>query len=91
MTYGCRFTLKRICSVIDVLPLDIDFGLSQSVTFPQELELQSSQQSNAESTSLLEEDDSQSGLVGSQDVTPNLSFSRRTGRFKRPKNKRAAS
>ncbi len=70
--------LKRICSAIDELPPDIDFGLSQSASFPQELESQSSQQSNAESTSMLGEDDSQSSLVASQDITPDTSFSQRT-------------
>ena len=58
--------LKRICLAIDELPPDIDFELSQSASFPQELESQSSQQSIAESTSMLGEDDSQSSLVASR-------------------------
>ncbi len=83
--------LKRICSAIDELPPDIDFGLSQSASFPQELESQSSQQSNAESTSMLGEDDSQSSLVASQDITPDTSFSQRTEReYKKPKNNRTS-
>ena len=79
--------LERICSVVDELPPDIDFGLSQSASFPQNLDLQSSQQPNTESTSLLEEDDSQSSLVAPQDITPDTSFSQRTEReYKKPKN-----
>lgn len=42
-----------------------DFELSQSASFPQELESQSSQQSNATSTSMLAGDNSQSSLVAS--------------------------
>jgi len=80
--------LKRICSAIDDIPSDIDFGLSQSASFAEGLELQNSQQSNAESISELEVDDS---LVGSQDNTPNTSFTQSTERqFKKPRNKRAA-
>lgn len=83
--------LKRICSVINELPPDIDFGLSQSASFPQELESQSSLQSNTESTSMLGEEDSQSGLVASQDVTPDTSFTQRTQRgYKKPKNNRTS-
>ena len=83
--------LKRICSVIDELPPDIDFGLSQSASFPQNLDIQSSQQSNTESTSLPEEGDSQSSLVASQDITPDTSFSQRTEReYKKPKNNRTS-
>ena len=83
--------LKRICSVINELPPDIDFGLSQSASFPQNLDLQSSQQPNTESTSLLEEDDSQSSLVAPQDITPDTSFSQRTEReYKKPKNNRTS-
>ena len=79
--------LKRICSAVDDLPAGIDFGLSQSASFSEELEPQSSQQSNTEPISLVEEDDSQSSLIGSQDVTPNTSFSQRTEPlFKKPKN-----
>ena len=81
--------VKRICSAIDELPPDIDFGLSESASFPQEFESQSSQQLNAESTSMLGEDDSQSSLVASQDITPDTSVSQRTKRgFKKPKNNR---
>ncbi len=79
--------LKRISSAIDELPPDIDFSLSQSASFSHLSELQGSQQSTAESTPQPEEDDSQSSLVGSRDVTPNTSLSQRTQRsFKKPKN-----
>jgi len=81
---------KRICSAIDDLPSDIDFDLSQSASFSQSCP-QSSQQSNAESIFMLEEDDSQSSLVGSQEVTPTTSFTQTTERLsKKPRNQRAA-
>lgn len=80
--------LKRICSAIDEIPPDIDFGLSQSASFAEGLELQNSQESNAESISELEVNGS---LVGSQDNTPNTSFTQTTEQqFKKPSNKRAA-
>ena len=83
---------KRICSVIDDLPAGIDFGLSQSASFSQELESQSSQQSNIEPMSLMEEADSQSSLVGSQETTPHTSFTQGPEPdYQRPRNKRAAS
>jgi hypothetical protein len=46
-----------------------------------------SQQSNADSASLLREHDSQSSLADSQDITPNTSLSQKTerGAFKKPK------
>jgi hypothetical protein len=92
---------KRICSVIDDLPSDTDFELSQQseLLFPeasglsQELESHHlSQQSNVDSASLLEEHDSQSSLGGSQDVTTNTSLSQRIqqGTFKVPKKRRTA-
>jgi len=81
---------KRICSAIDDLPPDIDFSLSQSASFSQSGP-QSSQQSNAESTFMLDEDDSQSSAVGSQEVTPTTSFTQTTERAsKKPRNQRAA-
>ena len=96
----CQLT-NRICSVIDELPFDLDFGLSQQfkLQFPEESglsqELEShhlSQQSNADSASLLEEHDSQSSVGGSQDMTSNTSLSQRTqrGTFKVPKKRRTA-
>jgi len=73
------------------LPTGIDFELSQSASFSEELEPQSSQQSNTEPVSLVEEDDSQSSLVDSQNVTPNTFFSQRNERlFKKPKNNGAS-
>lgn len=92
---------KRICSVIDGLPSDIDFELSQQseLQFPessglsQELDSHHlSQQSDVDSASLLEENDSQSSLGGSQDTTSNTTASQRTprGTFKVPQKRRAA-
>jgi len=82
--------IKRICSAIDDLPPGIDFDLSQSASFSQS-EPQSSQQSNAESIFMLDKDDSQSSLVGSQEVTPTTSFTQTTERAsKKPRNQRAA-
>jgi len=91
----------KICSVIDELPPDLDFGLSQQSELQflvqekpglsQDLEGRHlSQQSNADS--LLGEDDSQSSLVGSQDTTPDTSLSERTeqGTFKVSKKRRTA-
>jgi len=81
---------KRICSAIDDLPPDIDFDPSQSASFSQS-EPQSSQPSDAESTFMLDNDDSQSSLAGSQEVTPTTSFTQTTGRAsKKPRNDRAA-
>ena len=77
---------ERICSAIDDLPVDISFDLSQSASFSQSTP-QSSQQLNAES--ILGEEDSQSSLLGSQDVTPTISFTQETEpAFKKPRNKR---
>jgi hypothetical protein len=92
---------KRICSVIDELPSDVNFELSQQseLEFPEASGLSQgleghhlSQQSNAESASLLEEHDSQSSLSGSQDMTSNTAPSQRTERetFKMPKKRRTA-
>ena len=80
--------IKRICSAIDGLPPGIDFDLSQSASFSQS-GLLSSQQSNAESI-FMGEDDSQSSLMGSQEVIPNTSFTQTTKRAsKKPRNQRA--
>ena len=91
---------ERICSVIDKLPSDLDFELSQQseLQFPEESGLSQelegrhlSQQANADSTSLREEDN-QSSLADLQDITPNTSLSQRTeqGLFKKPKKRHAA-
>jgi len=90
---------KRICSVIDELPSDVNFELSQQseLEFPeasglsQELESHHLlQQSTTDSTSQLEELDSQSSLGSSQDMTSNTTPSQRTqrGTFKVPKKRR---
>ena len=92
---------KRICSVIDELPSDVNFELSQQseLEFPeasglsQELESHHLlQQSTTDSTSQLEELDSQSSLGSSQDMTSNTTPSQRTqrGTFKVPKKRRTA-
>jgi hypothetical protein len=73
---------KRICSVIDKLPPDINFEVSE-LQFSERSELSQvfedqslSQQSNPDSTSLAGKDDSQSSLAGS--ITPNTSLSHGT-------------
>ncbi|MCJ1478284.1 hypothetical protein MMC13_006961 [Lambiella insularis] len=76
---------KLICSGIDDLPAGINFDLSQSASFSQ-FTSQSSQQSNAES--IMGEDDSQSSLLASQEVTPTTSFAQATEpAFKKPRNR----
>lgn len=79
--------LERILSAINEIPPGINFELSQSASFSQEPQIQSSQQSIS-SVAMLEEDNSQPSLVGSQDVTPNTSFTDQ--QFKKPRNKRVA-
>jgi hypothetical protein len=73
--------LKRICSAIDELAPDVDFGVSEQLYSqvsddPQHL----SRRSEADSLSII---DSQASLVMSQEATPNTSFSEQ--KFKRPK------
>lgn len=81
---------KIICSGIDDLPADIDFDLSQSASFSQSGP-RSSRKSDVESIYTLDEDDSQSGAVGSQEVTPTTSFTQTSDRAsKKPRNQRAA-
>lgn len=83
--------LKRICSLIDDLPLD--FKVSQQSEaggsgLSQGLESQHlSDQSSHDAASMLEEADSQSSHVGSRDVTPDTSLSQRIDgkAFKKPK------
>ena len=78
---------KLICSAIDDLPAGNSFDLSQSASFFQPTP-QRSQQSNAESA--LGEDDSQSGFLASQEVTPTTSFTQTTEpASKKPRNQRA--
>ena len=82
---------KRICSAIDELPPNTNFDLSQAASFSQS-EPRSSQQSNTEYTWIPGEDDSQTSLVDSQEVTLTTSFTETTGRVsKKPRNRRAAS
>jgi hypothetical protein len=85
--------LKRICSVIDDLPPDLDFESSEQ-SEPGESGLSQgleshhlSDQSSHDATPLLEEADSQSSRVGSRDVTPDTSLSQRIDgkAFKKPK------
>ena len=79
---------QLICSAIDDLPADINFELSQSASFSQPTP-ESSHQSNAES--VLREDDSQSSLLVSQEVTPTTLFTQATEpAFKKPRNQRAS-
>ncbi|KAH6714478.1 hypothetical protein BKA61DRAFT_632343 [Leptodontidium sp. MPI-SDFR-AT-0119] len=83
--------LKRICSVIDELPPDLNFEVSQQ-SEPGESGLSQgleshhlSDQSSHDAASLLEEADSQSSHA--RDVTPDTSMSQRIegGAFKKPK------
>lgn len=77
---------KRICSAINDLPSSIDFGLSQSASFSQS-EPHNSQQSDVEPIVMLDKDDSQSSLIGSQELTPTTSFTQTTEQAsKKPRN-----
>lgn len=84
--------LKRICSVIDKLPSDINFEVSELPSSEASgLSQQSlSQTSNLDTTSLVGNDDSLSSLASS--ATPNTSLSHGTeqGVFKKPKKRHAA-
>jgi hypothetical protein len=71
--------LKRICSVIDNLPPDIDFEVGES-GLSQGLEsYQLSGYSSQDAESLLDQADSQASRVSSRDVTPHTSVSERVG------------
>jgi hypothetical protein len=84
--------LERICSVIDKLPPDLNFEVSQQ-SEPGESELSQGLESHhlSDQTShdavSLEEADSQSSCVSSRDVTPDISLSQRVegGAFKKPR------
>ncbi|OAF59173.2 hypothetical protein VC83_04387 [Pseudogymnoascus destructans] len=84
--------LKRICSVIDELPPDLDFEVSQQ-SDQGESELSQgleshypTRQSSHDAASLLDEADSQSSRDPSRDVTPDTSLSQGIERaFKKPK------
>ena len=83
---------KRLCSVIDELPPEHDWDvppLSEGTGLSQVFESHHLSRSNTDSASVLREDDSQESLPGSQDVTPNTSFSQ-PGPFKKLRKRRAA-
>jgi hypothetical protein len=87
--------IKRICSVIDELPPNINFEVSELQSersgLSQVFEDQSlSQQSNPDSTSLAGKDDSQSSLAGSSTPNTSLSHGIEQGAFKQPKKRRTA-
>jgi hypothetical protein len=87
---------KRICSVIDELPPDINFEVSELQSseasgLSQVFEDQNlSQQSNPDTTSLVGNDDSQSSLAASISLNTSLSHGTEQGVFKKPKKRRAA-
>jgi hypothetical protein len=83
---------KRICSVIDDLPPDVDFGVSQGSELgesglSQGLESHHLSDQTSHDAASLDEADSQSSRVGSRDVTPDTSLSQRIDgkAFKKPK------
>ncbi len=75
--------LKRICSVIDELPRDLDFEVSQQSELGEPGLSQGSEshrlseKSIHNAVSMLDEGDSQSNRVSSRDVTPDNSLSQR--------------
>ena len=77
--------LKRICSVIDKLPSDLNFEVSLQSEPGESRSHYLSNQSSHDAASLLEEADSQSSYAG--DVTPDTSMSQRIegGAFKKPR------
>ncbi|KAM3085792.1 hypothetical protein ACMFMG_002854 [Clarireedia jacksonii] len=89
--------LKRICSVIDGLPPDLDFEVSQQSELgksglSQGFESHYLSDQTSHDAASLKEAGSQSSPVGSRDVPSDTSLSQRTegGEFKKPK-KRARS
>merc|ERR1712098_410448 len=91
--------LKRICSVIDELPTDLDFEVSQQ-SEPGESGLSQgleshhlSDQSSHNAASLLEDADSQPSRVASRDITSDTSVSQRIEEraFKKPKKRGRAA
>ena len=82
---------KRICSVIDKLPPNINFEVSklqfsEASRLSQVFEDQSL--SNPNSTSLAGKGDSQSSLAGSITLNTSLSHGTERGPFKQPKKRR---
>ena len=92
--------LKRICSVIDQLPPDLNFEVSQGSELQfaeasglsQELDGLLSEQSNVESDSRTSQDDSELAPIVPQTDTPDTSISQGKDRaaLKRPKRKHTA-
>ncbi|KAI9684129.1 MAG: hypothetical protein M1829_003399 [Trizodia sp. TS-e1964] len=89
--------LKRICSVINELPLDLDFEVSQQSQLgesglSQGLESHYLSNQSSYDAAPLEKAISQATRIGSQDITPDTSLSQRIdgNAFKKPK-KRARS
>ncbi len=96
MTYRCQCISKRICSLIDELPLDVNFEVSElpsleasglSQVFKDQSILQAS---DPDTRSLAGNKDSQPSLAGS--ITPNTSLSHgaEQGAFKKPRKRHAA-
>jgi hypothetical protein len=84
--------LKRICSVIEELPPDLDFEVLQQSEpgesgLSQGLESQHLSDQSSHNAASLEGADSQSSRAGSRDVTPDTSLSQRIDgkAFKKPK------
>jgi hypothetical protein len=92
--------LKRICSVIDQLPRDLNFEVSQGSELQfaeasglsQELGGLLSEQSNIDSASRASQEDSELAPIVSQMDTPDTSVSqgKEQAELKRPKRKHAA-
>jgi hypothetical protein len=84
---------KRICSVIDDLPPDVNFEVSElqseasglSKVFEDQSLLQ---QLNPDTTSLAENNDNQLSLAGSTTPNTSLSYGTDHGPFKLPKKRR---
>jgi hypothetical protein len=90
---------KRICSVIDKLPPDLDFEVSEQ-SEPGESGLSQgleshhlSDQSSRDAASLLEDTDSQPSRVALRDITSDSSVSQRIEEraFKKPKKRGRAA
>lgn len=75
---------KLICSIINALPIDINFDLSQFASFFESI-LQNSQQSNSDF--ILNENDNQSNFLVSQKVTTLFTQTTESA-FKKSKNQR---
>ena len=83
---------KRICSVIDEFPTDIEFGVSQSPResgLSQDLESHDLLGPSTDPTTLPREPDSQSSPVDPPDATPTTSTTEREA-FKKPEKRDAA-